>query len=55
MEENAPSHSMTSSVPVQGNTLGRPVGPVCGVSVIPVSMVANVWTFLMDMNVRTSA
>lgn len=53
MEENAPSHSMISPVLVQRNTPERPVKPVCGVSVILVSMVVNVWTFLMDMNVRS--
>lgn len=55
MEENAPSHSTILCVPVQRTTLERPVKHVCGVLVILVSMVAIVWTSLMDMNVRASA
>lgn len=55
MEENAPSHSTISRVRAQRNTLGRPVKHVCGVSVVPVSTAAIVWTSLMDTNVRTSA
>lgn len=55
MEESASLHSMILFVLVWSNIRERPVKHVCGVLVILVSMVATVWTFSMDMNVRNQA